>query len=154
MSWQPGLITHIDDDGMSVKVPTGADCAACPGKSACTFQGPDSSYRTLRVQHLDGCAVGDRLMVDEPGSVLAVTLMVVVGLPVVLMLGGYALAECCVRFPYATLLLWVSGVALWAGGLVLVNRWMIRAPMFQTTIRRPAELADTLPDHHAESKDA
>ena len=141
MSWQPGLITHIDGEGMSVKVATGADCAVCPGKMACTFQGPDAAYRTLRVECIEGCAVGDRLLVEEPGSVLAVALLLIVALPVVLLLTGYSLLVCCLKFPYASLALWLSGAGVWMGGLYGANRWMTQAPRFQTKVRQPMSVA-------------
>jgi positive regulator of sigma E activity len=154
MSWEPGLITHIDDQGMSVKVRSGVDCAACPGKMACSFQGPDSAYRTLRVQLIDGCAVGDRLMVEEPASVLGVALLLVLALPLTLMLTGYWLAANLLRFPYAALILWLTGIAVWVGALYVANRWMSRSPRFQTAVRQPAVLTDTSPADHPESKDA
>ena len=150
MSWQPGLVVQIDDHGMSVKVPTGADCTACPGKIACTFKGPESSYRTLRVPRIEGCVVGDRLLVEEPGSVLAMALVVLVALPVALMAGGYALATCCVQFQYATPLLWATGVGIWIAGLYLANRWMSRAPRFQAIARQPIVARKDCPQNEIE----
>lgn len=139
MSWQPGLITHIDEQAMSVKVRSDIDCAACPGKMACRFEGPDSAYRTLRVSHIEGCTVGDRVLVEEPASVLGVALLLVVALPVILMLSGYWLAAHWLRFPYATLLLWLTGITVWVGALSAANRWMSRAPRFQTAVRRSVD---------------
>ena len=153
MSWEPGLITHIDADGMSVKVPTGNDCGACAAKSLCTFQGPDAAYRTLRVAHVEGCAVGDRLMVKEPGSVLAVVLLALVVWPVVLLLTGHGLAVCCAKFPYAVLVLWVSGGTVWVGGLYAANRWITQAPRFQTMARRPASSSNSVPHGDTESNE-
>lgn len=135
MSWQAGLITHIDDEGMSVKVPSGAECAACPGKMACNFQGPESAYRTLRVPRLERCAVGDRVLVEESGSVLALALVVFVALPIALMLAGYALAQCCVQFRFGAAAIWIAGATLWGLGLYLANRWTSRAARFQSAVR-------------------
>lgn len=154
MSWQPGLVTQIDDHGMSVKVSTGTDCAACPGKTECTFRGPESAYRTLRVARLEGCVVGDRLLVQEPGSVLAVALVVLVALPVALLSGGYALALCCVHFRYNALLLWLSGTALWIAGLYLANRWMSRASHFQTIVRQPVTMTEDRRQKELESRES
>lgn len=142
MTSQPGLITDIDGDEMSVKVATGADCAACPGKTACSFRGPESAYRTLRVPRLEGCVAGDRLLVEESGSVLAVTFVVMIILPIGLVLAGYALSTCCMRFDYATLMLAILGIAIWVGGLYVANRWMTSSPRFQPVVRRPGTLGD------------
>lgn len=136
MAWQPGLITAIDGDEMAVKVPTGADCAACHGKTACHFGGPASAYKTLHVPRLEGCGVGDRLLVEEPGSVLTVAVVVMIALPLGLVLAGYTLSTCCMRFDYATLLLSILGIAIWLAALYAVNRWMTSSPRFQPNVRR------------------
>ncbi len=148
MTWQPGLITAIDGDEMSVKVPTGADCAACHGKTGCHFGGPASAYKTLRVPRVEGCGVGDRLLVEEPGSALAVTFVVMIVLPLGLVLAGYGLSKCCMRFDYATLLLSILGVAIWVAGLYAANRWMTASPRFQPNVRR----SDTARDHEIRGK--
>lgn len=142
MTWQPGLITAIDGDEMAVKVPTGADCAACHGKTACHFGGPASAYKTLRVARLEDCGVGDRLLVEEPGSVLALAIVVMIGLPLGLVLAGYVLWTCCMRFDYATLLLSILGVAIWLAALYAVNRWITSSPRFQPKVRRPHTARD------------
>ncbi len=121
---------------MDVKVPTGADCAVCPVKSACTFSGPESAYRTHRVALIPGCVVGDRVWVDEPTSVLVVTLLVVVGVPVILLFAGYAINACCVRYPYGVAALWLAGIAVWVIVLYGANLWMARAAPFQVRIHR------------------
>ena len=89
MSWNPGLITRIEGDRMDVKVPTAEDCPACPVKSVCTFEGPASAYRTLHVASRDGYRVGDRVEVEEPISVLGVTFVALVLVPVILLSIGH-----------------------------------------------------------------
>jgi len=153
MTWQPGLITAIDGDTMSVKVPTGAECGSCHGKTACTFRGPESAYQTLRVPKLEGCVVGDRLLVEEPGSLLAVALLVMIVLPAALLLVGYMLTVCCVRFQYATLLLTVLGVAIWIIGLYVANRWMTSSPRFQPVVRQPVSRRDDTIRNNAEPEE-
>jgi len=129
------LITAIEGDWMFVKVPTGTDCDVCQVKSACTFQGPDAAYRMLRVARVVGCAVGDRVWVEQPASVLGIGLLALAVLPVALVFAGYALSVCCFQFPYANLLLWVIGIAVWLVAIYGTNQWLTHAPRFQTTIR-------------------
>ena len=68
MSWQTGMVLRIESDRMHVKVPTGADCAACHGKMSCTFQGPDKACKTLEVPRLAGTAVGDKVLEADLGA--------------------------------------------------------------------------------------
>lgn len=145
MSWQPGMVVRIGGNRMSVKVPTGADCVACHSKMACTFQGPESAYKTLEVPRLADCSVGDRVLVEEPASILLVALVVLLVLPVALLLGGYALAGCCVQFRYAILVLSLGGISLWCLGLYAANRWLSEAKRFQPRVRHCAAI---VPLHH------
>lgn len=140
LSTEPGLITRIEDGWMHVKVPVGLGCNACGNKSLCTFSGPERAYRTFRIKHIAGCEVGDRVLVHLPGSVLAITALVMIALPVAMILAGYGLLVCCLQFPYATLLLWLTGVVLWAAALYGANYWMERGVRFQERVRPVAEL--------------
>ncbi len=120
---------------MVVKVPTGVDCTVCSTKSACTFRGPDSAYRTYRVKREVGYSVGDRVRIDEPGGVLGVALLATVVAPVTLIVTGYVLLDCCVRFRYAIAVFWLVGLLLWTTVLFVANRWMTHAARFQPRIR-------------------
>ncbi|MFQ6004465.1 MAG: SoxR reducing system RseC family protein [Woeseia sp.] len=139
-STDPGLITRIENGWMYVKVPVGLGCNACPTKSACTFSGPDRAYRTFRIRHIAGCQVGDRVLVQVPGRVLGITALVMIVLPVVMILAGYNLLVCCMRFPYATLLLWLIGTALWIAAIYGANYWMEHGIRFQERVWPVAEL--------------
>ncbi len=130
-----GIITQIEGDWMEVKVPTGVGCGHCSEGSGCTFRGPDSAYRTFRVRREAGYSAGDQVRLDEPGSSLAMTVLVLLLLPIVLIIAGYLLLECCVRLPYATVVFWVFGVALWGLALYGANCWMSRAARFQPKLR-------------------
>ncbi len=125
---------------MYVKVPVGLGCRACPNKTLCTFSGPDRAYRTFRIRHIEGCRKGDRVLVNVPISVLGVTALVMLGLPIVMILGGHGLLDCCVQFSYATALLWLAGVALWFAAMYGVNHWMEHAARFQERVRPVADL--------------
>lgn len=141
MSWQPGLVARIDERWIHVKVRADTDCAACQGKNPCTFQGPDSAYRTLKVPRCSSYRVGEQVSVEEPDSVLWVTLLALIVVPVALMLGGYGLRSCCLQGSFATPALWVVGVLIWLAALYGVNRWMSRAASFQTRIRPKPSMA-------------
>jgi positive regulator of sigma E activity len=132
---EPGLITRIDEGSMYVKVPLGLGCKTCPNKSACTFSGPERAYRTFRVRRIQGCRVGDRVLVHESGATLAITWLVLVVLPLVLILAGYGLLTCCVQFPYATFVLWVIGVALWIAAMYAANLWVERGVHFRERVQ-------------------
>ena len=136
----PGLVTRVENGWMHVKVPVGLGCRACPNKTACTFSGPDRAYRTFRVRHVEGCRKGDRVLVNVPVSVLGVTALVMLGLPILIILGGYHLLVCCMLFPYATALLWLAGVVLWLAAMYGANHWMEHAARFQARVRSVAEL--------------
>ena len=138
MSWSPGLITRVDGDRMDVKVPTAEDCPACPVKSVCTFEGPASAYRTLHVASRDDYKVGDRVEVEEPISVLGVTFVALVLVPVILLSIGYWLTS---RFGDTVDMasLWVTSAAAWLVVVYVANRWMTRSPRFETRIRRAAK---------------
>lgn len=141
MSWQTGMVVRIGPDAMQVKVPTGADCAACHGKMSCTFQGPDKAYKTLEVPRLADTAVGDQVLVEEPASVLFVALLALLVWPVTLLFIGYTLAACCVQFRFSILVLSVSGIGLWVLGLLLANRWLGHSKRFEPRVRRSAAFA-------------
>lgn len=121
---------------MHVKVPVGGGCGGCPNKMSCNFTGPERAYRTFRIPVEEGCRVGDRVLVHVPGAVLGLTGLVLLGLPVVLLLGGYALLECCVRFPTATLLLWVAGIVIWLAAMYGTNKWIERGAQFRERIEK------------------
>jgi positive regulator of sigma E activity len=140
LSTEPGLITRIENGSMYVKVPVGLGCNACPKKTACTFSGPERAYRTFRVHQAKGCIVGDRVLVHVPGVALAVMGLVLIILPVVLILAGYGLLTCCVLFPYATVVLWVVGVALWLASMYGANYWMEHAVQFRERVQTVDEL--------------
>lgn len=139
-SSDPGLVTRVENGWMHVKVPVGLGYRACPNKTACTFSGPDRAYRTFRIRHVEGCRKGDRVLVSVPVLVLGVTALVMLGLPIVMVLGGYNLLVCCMLFPYATPLLWLAGVVLWLAAMHGANHWMEHAAQFQARVRPVAEL--------------
>lgn len=140
LSTDPGLIIRIENGWMYVKVPVGLGCNACPNKMACTFSGPDRAYRTFRIRHIAGCQVGDRVLVHVPARVLGLTALVMIVLPVVMILAGYKLLACCMQFPYAPLLLWLIGAALWMAALYGANYWIEHGVRFQERVRPVAEL--------------
>ena len=140
LSTEPGLITRIEKGSMYVKVPVGLGCNVCPNKLSCTFSGPERAYRTFRVHHEEGCRVGDRVLVHVPGAVLGVTGLVFVGLPFLLVLGGYSLLSCCVQFPFAALFLWIIGIALWLAAMYGANAWIERGVQFRERVEPVAEL--------------
>lgn len=140
LSTEPGLITRIEKGNMYVKVPIGHGCSVCPNKMSCTFSGPERAYRTFRVYHEKGCRVGDRVLVHVPGAVLGVTGLVFVGLPFLLILGGYSLLTCCMQLPYATFFLWVLGISLWLGAMYGANAWIERGVQFRERIEPVEEL--------------
>ena len=142
------MVLRIESDRMHVKVPTGADCAACHGKMSCTFQGPDKACKTLEVPRLAGTAVGDKVMVEEPATVLLVALLVLLVWPVTLLFVGYALASCCVQFRFSILVLSISGIGLWLLGLLAANRWLSQSKRFQARVRRSTVYA---PDRRGQS---
>jgi len=129
-----GLITRINDGWMEIKVSLLDKCSACANKSMCTFSGPENAYQTFRVPRVTNCRVGDRVLVQVPGTRLAMTALVMIALPLVLLLSGYALRDCCMRFPYATLLLALIGIALWIAAMYGANRWMERNIRFQERV--------------------
>jgi positive regulator of sigma E activity len=139
LTTDPGLITRIENDWMFVKVPVGLGCSACANKSACTFSGPKRAYRTFRIRQIAGCQVGDRVLVHVPGAVLGITALVMIALPVALILVGNSLLVCCLKFPYATLLLWLVGAALWMAAMYGANYWIEHGVRFQDRIWPAAE---------------
>lgn len=120
---------------MDVRVPTGSGCEACAGKAACSFLGPASAYRTVRLPREDWCKAGQRILVEEPPSTLMPAVLVLVALPVALIAAGRWLLACCLRFPFATLAAWLAGFGIWIAALYVANIWMSRATRFRSTIR-------------------
>jgi len=128
------MVVRIDENWMFVKVPTGKDCGVCHGKDACIFKGPDRAYRTLRLTRPDGYGVGDRVTVEEPGSMLGAAALAVLVVPVLLLLIGYQVYECCVDSSLDVFVLWIIGFGIWVAGLAGTNRWMMRSPRFEPRI--------------------
>jgi positive regulator of sigma E activity len=131
----PGLVTRIDNGWMYVKVPVGSGCGACASKSQCTFSGPKRAYRTFRIRRVPECSVGDRIVVDVPGGTLAVAGIVLVLVPAIMILAGYWLRHGWLRFPYATPLLWLTGVVAWLVLLFVVNKWLERSARFKDRVK-------------------
>ena len=134
LSTDPGLVTRIDNGWMYIKVPVGSGCKACVRKSQCTFSGPKRAYRTFRVRQAPECRVGDRILVDVPSSAFTVAGIVLVMLPVLMILAGYWLLDNWLRFPYATPLLWLTGIASWLALMFAVNKWMERSARFNERV--------------------
>lgn len=134
LSTNPGLVMRIDKGWMYVKVPVGSGCHACERKSQCTFSGPERGYRTFRVRQVPDCRVGDRILVDVPSSALTVAGIVLVLVPVLMILAGYWLLHAWLRFPYATPLLWLIGLAAWLALMFAVNKWMERSARFNERV--------------------
>lgn len=140
LSANPGLITRIDKGWMYVKVPVGSGCGACASKSQCSFSGPARAYRTFRVRQMPDCRVGDRILVDVPGSALTIAGIVFVLVPVLMILAGYWLLNSWLQFPSAMTLLWVFGLSAWLLLIFGVNKWMERSARFServTPLRKP-----------------
>ena len=135
MSWSPGLITRIDNEWMEVKVPTGEDCTVCPVKSACSFEGPKKAYRFFQVPRQSDYAEGDRVEVEDPGSVLGVAFVAFVLVPALLLVIGFGLTTHFDSVAQSPILAWTAGILVWLAVIVLANRWISRATRFQTRIR-------------------
>lgn len=134
LSTDPGLVTRIDKGWMYVKVPTGSGCHACARKSQCTFSGPDRAYRMFRIRQAPECSIGDRILVDVPSSAYTAAGIVLVLVPVAMILAGYWLLQCCLRFPYATPVLWLTGIVAWLALMFGVNKWMERSARFNERV--------------------
>jgi positive regulator of sigma E activity len=134
LSNSPGLITRIDKGWMYVKVPVGSGCHACAGRSQCTFSGPKRAYRTFRIRQAPECRVGDRVLVDVPSGAMAVAGVVFVLVPAAMILAGYWLLDNWLRFPHATTMLWLIGLAAWLATMFAVNRWMERSARFKERV--------------------
>lgn len=134
LSTNPGLITRVEKGWMYVRVPVGSGCHACASKSQCNFSGPARAYRTFRVREMPDCRVGDRILVDVPGSALTVAGIVFVALPAVMILAGYWALQAWLRFPYATPLLWLLGLVAWLALMYAVNKWMERSARFNERV--------------------
>ena len=134
LSTDPGLVTRIDKGWMYVKVPVGSGCRACASKSQCTFSGPARAYRTFRIRQVPECRVGDRSLVNVPSSAFTVAGIVFVVVPVVMILAGYWLLDSWLRFPYATPLLWLTGLMVWLVAMYAVNKWMERSTRFNERV--------------------
>ncbi len=134
LSTDPGLVTRIEKGWMYVKVPVGSGCHACARKSQCTFSGPKGAYRTFRIRHAPECRVGDRILVDVPSSAYTAASIVLVLVPVAMILAGYWLLDSWLQFPYATPLLWLTGLAVWLALMYAVNKWMERSARFNERV--------------------
>ena len=71
---------------------------------------------------------------DVPGSALTVAGIVFVVLPAVMILAGYWALQAWLRFPYATPLLWLLGIAAWLALMYAVNKWMERSARFNERV--------------------
>lgn len=134
MSEIPGLIVGLDGESMVVRVPTGAGCESCAGKEACSFLGPASAYRTLRLPREEWCRAGQRIRVEEPASTLLPAIVALVVLPLVLLIGGRWLLESSLDYPFAALSAWTVGLGIWLAGLWGTERIMRRAARFQAKV--------------------
>ena len=137
LSTNPGLVIRIDEPWMYVKVPVGSGCRACARQSQCSFSGPERAYRSFRVRRVPDCRVGDRILIDVPGSALTGARIVLVLVPALMILAGYWLLETWLRFPYATPLLWLVGLVAWLVLMFAVNKWMERSARFNERVIPP-----------------
>lgn len=134
MSRIPGMILQIRPATVLVRVPTGSDCDVCPVNTLCAFKGPDAAYRTIELPWDEGLEPGDRVIVEQPDSILGIVALVVLVLPLMLLTIGYALSSSWLMAPYQDRYLWIAGIIIWASSAWLAHRWVEHAPRFRTII--------------------
>ncbi len=134
MAIEKGLVTEIRDGLMEVRVPRAEGCSACAARNACTFVGPDSAYRRVRLAHRTGIAVGDLLSLEFSDAARNLSALILFGSPILFVAGGVLVAQ-YVQFAYAEVVAVLAGVVLYGLTLILANRWVSRVRAFQPRVR-------------------
>jgi positive regulator of sigma E activity len=137
MSRQNGLVTQVTADWIEIKVPIGKSCGMCSSMSTCTFRGPDSAYQRYRVSRGDVTGIvkeGDRVTLENPEKLRYLAAGVLLVLPVVLILTGVGLVECCIQVPYGPIWIALLGISIYITALIVTERKVRHAAKLQPRI--------------------
>ena len=99
MEKEIGKVTKIEADWMNIKIPVREGCNSCSVKSACSFVGPDSAYRYLKLPQKPGILEGDQVVLETKESVQNISALIVFVLPIFLIIGCYLLAKYFFQIP-------------------------------------------------------
>lgn len=130
MAREIGKIADIKDDWIDIKIPTGSGCTQCHSKTSCSFRGPDSAYRHVKVPYRSDIEVGDQVKLETPESAQNISALIIFGLPILLILAGYFFATQYLTISHAEIWGVVGGFVVYGIVLIITNRWFSKLPMF------------------------
>jgi positive regulator of sigma E activity len=139
MGQETGLITKVEKDRMTVQLNNGEGCSVCAAKSACVFAGPQSNYRYIKVPAIPGAREGQLVTLEYREMSKVVAALVVFILPILFILGGYALGDTVLKTSVTGTWGAVGGFVLSIGVLYLMNRWLAHSRLFRPKVK--AQLA-------------
>lgn len=130
MAKETGKVADIKDDWIDIKIPTGSGCISCHSKTSCSFQGPDSAYRHVRIPYQSEIEIGDKITLETSESAQNISALIIFGLPILLILAGYFIATKFLNIPHAEVWGIIGGFVVYAIVLIITNRWFSKLPMF------------------------
>ncbi len=136
MSKEVGKVIKIDPTQMTLKIPTGKGCGFCKVKENCTFHGPDTAYREITVPRQAEFSPGDLATIEFPESVQNISALIIFGLPIPLLVGGYLLAEYYFHIPWSEFWGILAGFGIYSVLLYWANRWLAALPRFTPKISK------------------
>jgi positive regulator of sigma E activity len=125
-----GKVTNIKDEWIDIKIPTGSGCTACHSKASCSFLGPDSAYRHVKIPYQSGIEIGDRVTLGTAESAQNISAFIIFGLPILLILAGYFIATQFPNIPNAEIWGVIGGFVIYGAVLIITNRWFSKLPLF------------------------
>lgn len=130
MSKEIGKVADITNGWMDIKIPIGSGCTFCQSKTSCSFHGPETAYRHVQLPVQSGIEIGDRVTLETPESAQNISALIVFGLPILLALAGYFIANHFLSIPHAEVWGVIGGFVLYTLILIISNRWFSKLPLF------------------------
>ena len=149
MAQEVGKVTKIEDGWLHVQIPTGEGCTSCGAKTACSFKGPESAYRSMKIPYRNGITAGNLVKLEIPDWSQNLATLIVFVLPIFLILGSYLLANYYFRIPNSEIWGILAGFVLYVAALYFFNRVLSKSPSFSPRVIGEAESEtknDLIPD--------
>ncbi len=127
---ETGKVSDIKNGWMDIKIPTGSGCNLCQSKTSCSFHGPESAYRHVKMPYQSGIETGDKIILDTPESAQNISALIIFGLPILLILAGYFIATQFLNIPHAEIWGVIGGFVAYGIVLIITNRWFSKLSLF------------------------
>jgi len=136
MAIEIGKVERIKGRWIELKLPPADGCVMCHSKTSCSFHGPEAAYGKIKMPFQSGIDVGDRVTFETRESAQNISALIIFGLPILLILGGYFITTQFLNIPHADIWGVFGGFVVYAILLVGFNKWFSKLPMFLPKIMK------------------